>query len=299
VESRRSAFSLSKRTQCNAEIVLRPRPIERNPFARPLLQRRTISRYRLIEPCRSSLSLAERAERDAQIVTSGAALVARRRKHQLLAPQGDRADEMHIASPIAAVFIKRLRLGTQELRDLRRVRDMNRTRKLQDRRRRFAVVGRQRDVPLASIERCHARLIAFAPFRLFAPHLFRGPAQSRACDARLSSIDLFLRPRKRTADDLVQVGLDRPSRDLLFINFDGVGHCLLHAIEIEPFVAGDAFRHFFDEPIGDVALLRGFPRIIDGPERAARRAGVAPFWRRFAPKRPATIPFYFSKSVLS
>ena len=56
-----------------AEIVLRHRPVERNPLARPLLQRRAIGRDRLLEPCRPALPLAERRERIAKIDSAIAA----------------------------------------------------------------------------------------------------------------------------------------------------------------------------------------------------------------------------------
>ena len=40
---RRPALPLAKALQRGAEIVLRHRPIERHPIARPFLQRRTVS----------------------------------------------------------------------------------------------------------------------------------------------------------------------------------------------------------------------------------------------------------------
>ena len=60
----RSAISIMR----DALIAEARRPVERNPFARPFLQRRAIGRDRLLEPRRPALPLAERQERIAEIV---------------------------------------------------------------------------------------------------------------------------------------------------------------------------------------------------------------------------------------
>jgi hypothetical protein len=71
----------------------------------------------------------------------------------------------------------------------------------------------------------------------------------------LASVELFLRSRQRRVDSSVDIGLDRSSGNLRFIDLDGLLHLLLHAVEIERLVARDAFGHLADEPFGDVALL--------------------------------------------
>jgi hypothetical protein len=62
-----AVLPLAERPKRSAEIVLRRRPVERNPLARLLLQRRTIGRDRLLEPRRPALPLAERLKRIAEI----------------------------------------------------------------------------------------------------------------------------------------------------------------------------------------------------------------------------------------
>ena len=172
------------------------------------------------------------------------------------------------------VFVERLRFRIEELHDLRRVRPVNRSRKLHNGvRRGVAVVGRKRDVAFAIVERGHARDIALAPLLLLAPHLLGRLAQGRAGEARLAVVDLLLRPRQRATDNVVEIGLDRPSRDLLFIDFDGVAHRLLHAVEIERLVARDALRHFLDEAFGDVALSRHLLGIVRDQQIEDRRVG--------------------------
>ena len=68
----------------------------------------------------------------------------------------------------------------------------------------FAVVGRQRDIALAIVEKrlaCEKALAA----------LLGGSAQGGAGKARLASVDLFLRPRQSAADDVVKVSIGRPA----------------------------------------------------------------------------------------
>ena len=59
---------LAERCERSAEVVLRLRPVERNPLARPFLRRRATGRHRLLEPRRPALPLAEPPERKAEIV---------------------------------------------------------------------------------------------------------------------------------------------------------------------------------------------------------------------------------------
>ena len=51
-----------------AEVVLRRRPVERHPLARPFLQRGAVGRDRLLQPRRAALALPERPERGAEVV---------------------------------------------------------------------------------------------------------------------------------------------------------------------------------------------------------------------------------------
>jgi hypothetical protein len=74
--------------------------------------------------------------------------------------------------------------------------------------------------------------------------------------ARLALIDLRPRLRQGRVDTGVDVGLDRSSGDLRFVDLDGPLHLLFHPIDIERFVAGDALSHFLDETFGDVPFAR-------------------------------------------
>ena len=82
-----------------AEIVLRRRPVERNPLARPFLQRRAIGRHRLLQPRRPALPLPERLERIAEIVL-------RRRPVE--------------RNPLARPFLQRRAIGRHRLLEPRR-----------------------------------------------------------------------------------------------------------------------------------------------------------------------------------
>src|SRR5262249_3527567 len=64
----RPALPLPKPEKRKAEIVLRHRPIERNPLAGMFLQRLAIGRNRLLELFRPALALAEAKKRIAEIV---------------------------------------------------------------------------------------------------------------------------------------------------------------------------------------------------------------------------------------
>jgi hypothetical protein len=63
-------------------------------------------------------------------------------------------------------------------------------------------------------------------------------------------------------DNVVKIGLHRPSGDLLFIDLDGVLDRLFHAVEIQRLVAGDALGHLPDEAFRDVALPRRLLGIV-------------------------------------
>jgi hypothetical protein len=70
----------------------------------------------------------------------------------LLASKRYRSDKMHIAPAIAAVFVERLRLRVQKLRDLRSVFAMNRASEVGSRlRRAIAVVRCKCDVAFAMV----------------------------------------------------------------------------------------------------------------------------------------------------
>ena len=51
--------------------------------------------------------------------------------------------------------------------------------------------------------------------------------------------------------------VDRPSSDLLFIDFDSVAHRLHHAIKIELLVPGNALRHLGDKALSNGAVRSG------------------------------------------
>ena len=118
-------------------------------------------------------------------------------------------------------------------------------------RRRLAVIGGERIVALLGSERVTLATKRLPAFRLFALQFPGRLVERRAGEPRLSLVDLLPGAGERAVDDVVEVGLDRPSGDLLFVDFDGVAHRLLHAVEIERPVARDPPRHLADEAFGD------------------------------------------------
>ena len=113
-------------------------------------------------------------------------------------------------------------------------------------RRGFAVVGRQRNIALIVVKRRDPSDIPLAALLFIAPHRLGGPAQSRASERGLTLVDLLLRPRQSATDNVVEVGFNRPSRDLLFVNLDGVHHRLFHAVKIKRLVARIAAPRFYE-----------------------------------------------------
>jgi len=57
LQTRRPAFALPQRLECEAEIVLRPRPGERHPLARQFLERLVIGGDRLLQTRRPAFAL--------------------------------------------------------------------------------------------------------------------------------------------------------------------------------------------------------------------------------------------------
>src|SRR6516164_5826812 len=67
-QMRRAALALAQRRQREAEVVLRRRPVERHPIARPLLQRQAVGRNRLGQMRRAALPPAQPRQRAAEVV---------------------------------------------------------------------------------------------------------------------------------------------------------------------------------------------------------------------------------------
>jgi hypothetical protein len=80
------------------------------------------------------------------------------------------------------------------------------------------------------------------------------------------------RPRQGRVDNGAEISLSWSSGDFLFIHLNGIAHRLFHAVEIEPFVAGDATGHFLDEAFSDIPFAHqllgiGFQQQIENGGR--------------------------------
>jgi hypothetical protein len=79
----RPVLSLAEPPECEAEGVLRRRPVERKALARVFLQRREIGRDRKLEILRPALPLSELGEREPKIVEGCSPLISAPRQRDL------------------------------------------------------------------------------------------------------------------------------------------------------------------------------------------------------------------------